>query len=254
MPFQASERDRASFVRAVRRHRKVDEFLRGARHRLISLRPVESLEDKDSGPVPPKRWEARFFDYTNNRVVKVQARFPAGAGPVASVSREFPVPTEDEWAEALELVRSDRRFGRSLERGSVAPFHPMPPLALAQDSGGEVERVLHVGLRARGRGTKAQIVAVNLIRQEVTSYGDVGPVQAPLTEGDCQAPSEASCDVQTSGPPGQCWISWPSSSPLWTFLAIRPSASSGQNASGVELRYVDYQGKRVLYQAHIPIL
>jgi len=130
----------------------------------------------------------------------------------------------------------------------------MPPLALAQDSGGEVERVLHVGLRARGRGTKAQIVAVNLIRQEVTSYGDVGPVQAPLTEGDCQAPSEASCDVQTSGPPGQCWISWPTSSPLWTFLAIRPSASSGQNASGVELRYVDYQGKRVLYQAHIPIL
>ena len=32
------------------------------------------------------------------------------------------------------------------------------------------------------------------------------------------------------------------------------TASSGTNGSGVELRYVDYRGKRVLYRAHVPIL
>jgi hypothetical protein len=41
---------------------------------------------------------------------------------------------------------------------------------------------------------------------------------------------------------------------LWDFVAIRPAASSGTNGSGIELRYVDYRGKRVLYRAHVPIL
>ena len=41
---------------------------------------------------------------------------------------------------------------------------------------------------------------------------------------------------------------------LWRFLAIRPAASSGTNGSGIELRYVDYRGKRLLYRAHVPIL
>ena len=31
---------------------------------------------------------------------------------------------------------------------------------------------------------------------------------------------------------------------LWRFLAVRPAASSGTNGSGIELRYVDYKGKR----------
>jgi len=33
-----------------------------------------------------------------------------------------------------------------------------------------------------------------------------------------------------------------------------PAASSGTNGSGIELRYVDYRGKRLLYRAHVPIL
>ena len=35
---------------------------------------------------------------------------------------------------------------------------------------------------------------------------------------------------------------------------IRPSASSGTNASGIELQNVRYRGKLVLFQAHAPIL
>ena len=58
-----------------------------------------------------------------------------------------------------------------------------------------------------------------------------------------------------SGAAGQCWITITSGGQtLWRFLAIRPAASSGTNGSGIELRYVDYKGKRVLYQAHVPIL
>ncbi|MCC3772828.1 hypothetical protein K6I34_006743, partial [Streptomyces sp. UNOC14_S4] len=41
---------------------------------------------------------------------------------------------------------------------------------------------------------------------------------------------------------------------LWDLVVNRPRTSSGVNGSGVELRFVDYQGSRVLYQGHVPIL
>jgi len=54
---------------------------------------------------------------------------------------------------------------------------------------------------------------------------------------------------------GQVWITVSQGSTvLWKFLAVRPAASSGTRGSGVELRFVDYRGKRVLYRAHVPIL
>ena len=55
--------------------------------------------------------------------------------------------------------------------------------------------------------------------------------------------------------PGQAWVTVSrGGTVLWRFLAVRPAASSGTNGSGVELRYVDYRGKRVLYRAHLPLL
>src|SRR5262249_51752516 len=50
--------------------------------------------------------------------------------------------------------------------------------------------------------------------------------------------------------PGQVWITVKQGTTLWKFLAVRPGASSGTNGSGVELRFVDYRGKRVLYNGH----
>ena len=54
---------------------------------------------------------------------------------------------------------------------------------------------------------------------------------------------------------GQVWITVKQGgTTLWKFLAVRPAASSGTNGSGVELRFVDYRGKRVLFRAYVPIL
>lgn len=41
---------------------------------------------------------------------------------------------------------------------------------------------------------------------------------------------------------------------LWRLVVVRPAATSGDQASGVELRAVSYRGKRVLRRAHVPIL
>jgi hypothetical protein len=58
-----------------------------------------------------------------------------------------------------------------------------------------------------------------------------------------------------SATPGQAWVTISQGGTvLWRFLLVRPAASSGTNGSGVELRFVDYRGKRLLYRAHVPIL
>src|SRR5262249_1299436 len=55
--------------------------------------------------------------------------------------------------------------------------------------------------------------------------------------------------------PGSAWVTVSQGgTTMWRFLVVRPAASSGTNGSGVELRYLDYRGKRVLYRAHVPIL
>jgi hypothetical protein len=45
---------------------------------------------------------------------------------------------------------------------------------------------------------------------------------------------------------------------LWRFVVLRPAATAGPglstNGTGIELRFVDYRGKRLLYRAHVPIL
>ena len=54
---------------------------------------------------------------------------------------------------------------------------------------------------------------------------------------------------------GSVWVTvTQGGSTVWKFLVVRPAASSGTNGSGIELRYVDYRGKRLLYRAHVPIL
>jgi len=68
-------------------------------------------------------------------------------------------------------------------------------------------------------------------------------------------PPPGNDNCPATGSAGQVWVTVTQGGrSLWHLLAIRPAASSGTNGSGVELRYVDYRGKRVLYRALVPIL
>ena len=73
--------------------------------------------------------------------------------------------------------------------------------------------------------------------------------------GLCGVPRDANQSTASKGTAGQAWVTvTQGGQTLWRFLAVRPAASTGTNGSGIELRYVDYKGKRVLYRAHVPIL
>ena len=72
---------------------------------------------------------------------------------------------------------------------------------------------------------------------------------------DFGVPRDAAQTTAERGTAGQAWVTVSRGrTVLWRFLAVRPAASSGRDGSGLELRYVDYRGRRVLHQAHVPIL
>ena len=51
-------------------------------------------------------------------------------------------------------------------------------------------------------------------------------------------------------------ISWPTKNPVWSFYWVAPADSTSPHGdgSGLELRHVFYKGKRVFWQAHVPVV
>ena len=196
-----------------------------------------------------------IFDYTHNRAFRVTADSLSATSVVVVETNQQPLPTSEEWNDALAILRKDSKFGPALAAGELTPYKAMPPLATTADATGHVERALHMGLLGKaGASRRNQIVAVNLIRETVALYESGTPPLALAQDDVCGAPTAAACASVQRGTAGQLWIAWPSANPVWRFLVKRPSASSGTRGSGIEILYADYQGKRVLYQGHTPIL
>jgi hypothetical protein len=151
-------------------------------------------------------------------------------------------------------VRHERDLRERLASGEIAVYRPMPPFLERRLPDGRVERTLTVGLRAtREDAPFHEIVAVSMFERRVLR-GDIDGVVHSGTRV-CEPPPGQDPGAAHGGLTGQCWITVRSGGQtLWRCLAVRPGASSGTNGSGIELKYVDYRGKRVLFHAHVPIL
>ena len=226
-----------------------------ADHRLLALELLEP-ERKTAKPRERDRYRATYYDYTNNRALHAEGQFGDVRGATVTVSARQPRPTTEEFEAAVKILRRDKELGASLREGAVRPYRPMPPLVGTPSHDGRIERTVAVGLLPAGRRkTGHEIVGVNMIRRRVERYERGAPPTALANTGLCGVPLAADQATTGQGVAGQCWVSvYRGATLLWRFLAVRPSASSGASGSGVELRYVDYRGKRVLYQAHVPIL
>ena len=68
----------------------------------------------------------------------------------------------------------------------------------------------------------------------------------------------ASSVAYSQAVPGYCnppyKINWPAANPVWSLCWTPPDSSSGIDGSGLELTHVFYKGKRVFWQAHVPVL
>jgi len=61
--------------------------------------------------------------------------------------------------------------------------------------------------------------------------------------------AQPSCNGQN-----EILMSWPTVNPVWQFCWVRPTASSGANGSGLEIRQAYFNGHLVLKRGHVPIL
>ena len=124
---------------AVLDHPSVKEYLDGTRHRLLNVRLLDAkVEGKPDEPSPPDRYRATIYDYTNNRAVagyRAPRRY-RGSLEVSVAGRQ-PIPTREEFDEAVEVLLEDEDLGPAIREQRLAPYRPMPPLV---DRGGAPRR------------------------------------------------------------------------------------------------------------------
>ena len=247
-----------ALAKIVMKHREIQKHLAKARHRLLSLDVLDPLDDpKPIRPRPPQHFRAVIYDYSNNRSVIATGRLSTPSRLEVTTSSQQPLPSQEEFDEAVNVLRKHPELGRAIGDGALIPYSPMPPLVGETLPDGRVERTLAVGLLPREGMKGHEIVAVNLKNRAVLRYEASGRGRAPLTSAAhnpiCGQPYASQPTAQ--GVAGSAWVTiTQGGKALWKFLAVRPAASSGTNGSGIELRYVDYLGKRLLYRAHVPIL
>lgn len=217
--------------------------------RVVGMQPV----DHGAEPELPSRVRATLYDYQAEHAVLVEASLDSDAAPVVRTSSRQPLPSPDEREAALEVLREDPELGPRLESGDLVPYRPMPPLAGTEREDGTVERTITVGLRPEDGGPGHEIVGVHLGRREVVRFANGAPPTALATQSHCGVPNANQPTVTSRAGAAKVTVTRDGQT-LWSFVAVRPAASSGAVGSGVELRGVSYRGKRVLRRAHVPIL
>ena len=247
-----------ALAESVRRNRAVQKFLAKTRHRLLRIDLLDSLEEsKPVRPKSPNRFRATLFDYTNNRTVFATGALAKPSALAVFESGLQPRPSQEEFDEAVRIVSEDQEIGNALRDGRLRPYRPMPPLIREDLPDGRDERTIAVGLLPREGVRGHEIVGVNMIRRTLVRFDQSERGRAPAMSAAhnpiCGLPDAN--QLTASGAAGSVWVTVKQGgTTVWRFLVVRPAASSGTNGSGVELRYVDYRGKRLLYRAHVPIL
>jgi hypothetical protein len=242
---------------AVSDHPLVQKYLGEARWRVLSIELLNpTVRGKPDGPMPPDHYRATIYDYTENRVVLVTGRLDDIQGSMeVSEAGHQPLPNREEFDEAVEILLEDEDLGPAIRDERIVPYRPMPPLIEAELPDGRVERTVAVGLLPQSGAARHEIVGANMVHRTASRFHDRAPERTLIAAATCGLPN-ANQAPTPRGLAGQFQVTIPRAdgSPLWSFLVIRPSASSGTNASGVELQNVRYRGKLVLFQAHAPIL
>lgn len=223
------------------------------RVRILSFEILDTDSKTPGKPAPMDAYRAEIFSYQYNRAVEVTGRLSGGVPQVTLMSRQ-PEFSQEEFDEALATLKRDSRFNEPLQNGALTAYRPMPPIADGEAAVGKVERTVNIGLLPRDGNQTHEIVGVNMIRQSVMRYPNRAPKTALAQAAACGL-ANAGQATTARGTAGQFEVVVTQGSvELWRMLVIRPAASSGTRASAVELRNVDYKGKRVLTRAHAPIL
>lgn len=236
---------------------EVQRLLLGTKYRLLHFELI-AQDTQSAGKNSPSRFLATFYDYTNNRTVRAEGSVDAPGAVKVSTSGDQAAPSEEEFQAATKILEADQIFGSALGSGELKTYPPMPPVLYPSNSADRVERTIYVGVRPSGSGGfNNEIVGVNMVRETVIRYKKGAPPLSRATPDACGI-ANAGQATTANGTAGQYQFTVLDGVgvELWSFLAIRPSASSGNSSerSGIELRDVKFRGKSVLKRIHTPIL
>lgn len=256
--FGPTQEEVQTLAGTVTRHRAVQEYLAKTRHRLLRIDLLDDPEPaKSARPETPNRFRATFFDYTNNRAVIATGNLSKPATLEVVESGLQPRPSQEEFDEAVSIVTKHPEISKAMREDRLRPYRPMPPLVGEKLPDGRFERTVAVGLMPRDGMKGHEIVGVNMINRKLVRFEQSERGRAPAMSAAhnpiCGLPDANQSTA--SGVAGSVWVTVKQGGvTVWKFLVVRPAGSSGTNGSGVELRFVDYRGKRLLYRAHVPIL
>ena len=240
---------------AALEHSAVRAELADTDHMVLSIAPVAAAAGAEAEAAPESGLvRTTIYDYTNQRTLLVDTSLDGSQPAAVRSSLRQPLPGVAELKTAVEALVRDPQLGSELQEGRLEPYRPMPPFVLEEQPDGRVERLVTVGLRSPGSAQGNEIVAVKPTSGAVTRFAGGAPAGSRAADALCGLPN-ASQPTAALGTPGQVRVTVSKAGHvLWSFVAVRPAASSGTNGSGIELRSVAYRGKRVLRRAHVPIL
>src|SRR2546422_3029016 len=134
--------------RALADHPAVQEFLAKTRNRLLTFELVEpEPEAKSARPSPPPHlFRATFYDYTNNRTIFVDGDLDQPKRVKVSESGYQPLPSNEEFEEAVKILLRDANFGEALRGQKLQPSPAMPPIIDVESAHGRSERTIGIGL------------------------------------------------------------------------------------------------------------
>src|SRR5262252_1876159 len=154
----------AAAVSWISAHASVKAALGKARFRLLNVQLIdEPIEAKAARmPEPPSRIQATFYDYTNQRTIKAVSTVAKRRSVEIIESAEQPLPSNEEYAEALSALTVHQEFGPHIREGRLQPYAAMPPLLLEELPDGRFKRTLAVGLLPARPDVKHEIVGFDL--------------------------------------------------------------------------------------------
>jgi hypothetical protein len=252
VPWGPSPTATRTAANAALEHPAVRAELGDADSRLLSVVPFAVGDDPGA---EPDHVRATVYDYTSERALIVEAPVDDSAHVRVTSTVRQPLPNGEEFAAAVEAVQADEQLGGAIREGRLVAYRPMPPILSEELEDGRVQRTVTVGLRPAGDNVKEhEIVGVKAATGEIQRFDRAAPPGAVAQAEMCGLPG-AGQETTDQGEPGAAKITVTRGGELlWSFVAVRPAASSGTNGSGIELRAVAYKGKRVLRRAHVPIL
>lgn len=247
--------------RRVLQHDDVRKTVGREKYRLLGIEALEP-EGREKAKAKfrePDLFRATIYDYGADRTVVVEGRIEDLGNLTVTETAHQPPVTDEEFREAVDFLNTHpdvADVAEAIAEGRWSVYRPMPSLVDVQEVDGRTRRVIAVGFYDRNRKRSEEILGVEIGRNRLHRFDQRAPEGSrPHSNSICGAPSSAGEPTASKGTAGQVWVTVKQGrKTLWRFLAVRPAASSGLRGSGVELRFVDYRGKRVLYRAHVPIL